>query len=78
MRFRKIKKSKKLCSKKWSAGHIFPPYFSSVRANGKRMLEILQINVRIEMTLQTLDKTVNFSCTIQFFVLGHVTVDVSQ
>ena len=42
------------------------------------MLEILQINVRIEMTLQTMDKTVNFSCTVQFFVLGHVTVGVSQ
>ena len=42
------------------------------------MLEIVQINVRIEMTLQTLDKTVNFSCTVQFFVLGHVTVGVSQ
>ena len=34
------------------------------------MLEILQINVRIEMTLQTLDKTVNFSCTVQFFCSG--------
>ena len=64
--------------KKWSAWHIFSPYFSSFRANGKRMLEILQINVRIEMTLQTLDKTVNFSCTFQFFVLGHVTVGVCQ
>ena len=42
------------------------------------MLEILQINVRIEMTLQTMDKTVRFSCTVQFFVLGHVTVGVSQ
>ena len=42
------------------------------------MLEILQINVRIQMTLQTLDKTVNVSCTVQFFVLGHVTVGVSQ
>ena len=43
------------------------------------MLEILQINVRIETTLQTLpDKTVSFSCTVQFFVLGHVTVGVSQ
>ena len=42
------------------------------------MLEILQINVRNEMTLQTMDKTVNFSCIVQFFVLGHVTVGVSQ
>ena len=42
------------------------------------MLEILQINVRNEMTLKTTDKTVNFSCTVQFFVLGHVTVGVSQ
>ena len=42
------------------------------------MLEILEINVWIEMTLQTSDKTVNFSCTVQFFVLGHVTVCVSQ
>ena len=42
------------------------------------MLEILQINVRIEMTLQTFDNTVNLSCTVQFFVLGHVTVGVSQ
>ena len=42
------------------------------------MLEILQINVRIEMTQQTLDKTVNFSGTVQFFVLDHVTVGVSQ
>ena len=42
------------------------------------MLEILQINVRNKMTLQTMDKTVNFSCTVQFFVLGHVTVGVSQ
>ena len=42
------------------------------------MLEILKINVRIEMTLQTMDKIVNFSCTVQFFVLGHVTVGVSQ
>ena len=42
------------------------------------MLEILEINVRIEMTLQTLDKTVNFSCTVQFFVLGHVTMGVSK
>ena len=30
------------------------------------MLEILEINVLIEMTLQTLDKIVNFSCTVQF------------
>ena len=42
------------------------------------MREILQINVRIEMTLQTMDKTVNISCTVQSFVLGHVTVGVSQ
>ena len=56
----------------------FSPYFSSFHVNEKRMLEILQINVRIEMTLQTMDKTVNFSCTVQFFVLGHVTVGVSQ
>ena len=42
------------------------------------MLEILQTNVRIEMTLQTMDKTVNFSCSVQFFVLGHVTVAVPQ
>ena len=42
------------------------------------MLEILQINVRSEMTLQTMDKIVNFSCIVQFFVLGHVTVGVSQ
>ena len=42
------------------------------------MLEILEINVRIEMTQQTLDKTVNFSCTVQFFVLSHVTVGLSQ
>ena len=42
------------------------------------MLEIIQINLRIEMTLQTMNKTVNFSCTVQFFVLGHVTVGVSQ
>ena len=45
------------------------------------MLEILQINVRNKMTLQTMDKTVNFSCTVQFFVLGHVTAcpnDVSN
>ena len=42
------------------------------------MLEILQINVQIEMTLQTLNKTVNFLCTVQFYVLGHVTVGVSQ
>ena len=42
------------------------------------MLEILEINVQIEMTLQTLDKTVNVSCTVQFFVLGHATVGVSQ
>ena len=42
------------------------------------MLEIIQINVRIEMILQTMDKTVNFPCTVQFFVLGHVTVGVSQ
>ena len=34
------------------------------------MLEILEINVRIKMTLQTLDKTVNFSCTVQFFCSG--------
>ena len=42
------------------------------------MLEILQINVRIEMTLQSMDETVNFSYNVQFFVLGHVTVSVSQ
>ena len=42
------------------------------------MLEILQINVRNEMILQTMDKTVNFSCTVLFFVLGHVTVGVFQ
>ena len=78
MRFEKIKKSLKLCSKQWSAEHIFSPYFSSFRANGKRMLEILQINVRNEIILQTMDKTVNFSCTVQFFVLGHVIVGVSQ
>ena len=42
------------------------------------MLEILQINVWIEMTLQTMDKTVNFSCTVQLFVLGHMTMGVSQ
>ena len=70
MRFMKIKKLKKLCSKKWSAGHIF--------ANGKRMLEILQINVWLKVTLQTMDKTVNFLRTVQFSVLGHVTVGVSQ
>ena len=34
------------------------------------MLEILQINVRNEMTLQTMDKTVNFSCTVQFYCSG--------
>ena len=34
------------------------------------MLEILQINVRNEMTLQTMEKTVNFSCTVQFFCSG--------
>ena len=34
------------------------------------MLEILQINVRNEMTLQTKGKTVNFSCTVQFFCSG--------
>ena len=28
------------------------------------MLEILQIKVRVEMTLQTMDKTVNFSCFV--------------
>ena len=78
MRFMKIKKSKKLCSKKWSAGQIFSPYFSSFRANGKRMLEILQINVRLKATLQTMDKTINFLHTVQFFVLGHVTLGVSQ
>ena len=42
------------------------------------MLEILEINVRIEMIQKTLDKTVNFSCTVQFFVLSNVTVGVSQ
>ena len=42
------------------------------------MLEIVQINVRNKMTLQAMDKTVNFSSTVQFFVLGHVTVGVSQ
>ena len=78
MCFMKIKKPNELCSKKWSAGHIFSPYFSSCRANGKRMLEILQINVRLKVTLQTMDKTVNFLRAVQFFVLGHVTLGVSQ
>ena len=34
------------------------------------MLEILQINVRIEMTLQSMDETVNFSYNVQFFCSG--------
>ena len=42
------------------------------------MLEILQINVRLKVKLQTMDKTVNFLRTVQFFVLGHVTLGVSQ
>ena len=42
------------------------------------MLEILQINVRLKVTLQTMDKTVNFLRAVQFFVLGHVTLGVSQ
>ena len=42
------------------------------------MLEIFEINIPIEMTQQTLDKTVNFSGTVQFFFLSHVTVGVSQ
>ena len=41
------------------------------------MLEILQINVQLEMTLQTMDKTVNFLRTVQFFGLGHVPLGVS-
>ena len=32
------------------------------------MLEIL--HVRNEMTLQTMDKTVNFSCTVQLYCSG--------
>ena len=42
------------------------------------MLEILQIHVRLEVTLQTMDKTINILRTVQFFVLGHVTLGVSQ
>ena len=42
------------------------------------MLEILQINVPIEMTLQTMVRTINFLRTVQFFVMGHVTVGVFQ
>ena len=34
------------------------------------MLEFLHINVRNEMTLQTMDNTVNFSCTVQFYCSG--------
>ena len=42
------------------------------------MLEILQINVRLEITLQTMVRSVNVLRTVQFFVLGHVTLGVSQ
>ena len=42
------------------------------------MLEILEINVRLEVTLQTMDKIVNFLRTVQIFVLGHVTLGVSR
>ena len=43
------------------------------------MLEILQVSIRHEVTLQTMDKTVNFlRHTIQFFVLGHVTLLTSS
>lgn len=47
--------------------------FSIFRANGKRMLIILKINVRVDMILQTKDKTVSFLRKTQYFVLGHVT-----
>ena len=45
----------------------FCPYFSRFCTNGKRMRKILQINVRIDMILQTRDKTVSLLRTLQFF-----------
>lgn len=51
----------------------FLSLFSIFRANGKRMLIILKINVRVDMILQTKDKTVSFLRKTQYFVLGHVT-----
>ena len=73
MHFRKIEKTLKLCSKKWWTGHIFCPYFSVFRANGKSMLTIFKTNVLVVMILQTLDKTVSYLRKTQFSVLGHVT-----
>ena len=77
MRFRKIKKTLKLCSKQWWIGHIFCSYFSSFCANRKSMLTILKINVLVDMMLQTMDKTISFLRKTQFFVLGHVTLSAS-
>ena len=77
MRFRKLKKTSKLCSKKWWTGHIFCPHFSSFCAKRKSMLTILKINVLVDMMLQTMDKTVSYLRKTQFFVLGHVTLTVS-
>ena len=42
------------------------------------MLEMLQINVRLEITLQIMVRSVNFLLTAQFFVLGHMTLGLSQ
>ena len=48
----------------------FLSLFSSFCANGKRTLIILNINVRVDMILQTMDKTVSFLRKIQVFCSG--------
>ncbi len=78
MRFRKNKTTLKMFSKTWSKEHIFFSYFSSFCANGKRMLTFFKINVLIDIILQTMNETVSFLRKTQFFVLGHVTLDVHR
>ncbi len=42
------------------------------------MLAFFKNNVRIDIILQTMNKTLSFLRKTQFFVLGHVTLDVPR
>lgn len=42
------------------------------------MLTFFKINVLIDIILQPMNETVSFLCKTQFFVLGHVTLDVHR
>ena len=51
-------------------GHIFCPYSLSFRSNRKFMRIILKINERVEMMLQTVDKSASYLQKSQFFCSG--------